>query len=609
MGKSSLMNMIGNNLEAFGFRIVRFNAWHHQNEKNLLAALLENIRLQAIPHLFAPGGLLFRVRLFLIRTRRAWLWTLVLTLLASFWAGYLWSDPDRMNALWHTVSTDGTFVVERVMSTLSSDPKGPAATPAPGPVTNDMVAEIMPSQPVTHRSPAALLFLSLLLGVYKLRDLLQAFGVKPSALMATASGKFSIKTFEAEIGFRKHFSDEFADVTQALSPRTMVILIDDLDRCHPEHVLEILEALNFLSSCGECFLILGMAMDKVERCVAWSFRNVAGDLVDPGEEDGPETARDRRLTLAREYLEKLINIQVPVPQPDEARYRRLLHGEEDHTSAGASTGTFKLFLRGLTRLERYQGLIRRWSLVPFIFLLFASGFYHSGRLFSPDPMVVGSQRLPAVTTPDASGTPSTASDVTEPSKRNDRERPEVQAGGFTSFATAESDSVSTWWLYGTLLALVLLGIWRLALLAGVVIRDSPMFKHALTVWQPLVTLKRTTPRALKQFLNLVRYHAMFQGDHQDHPSMWQKLFSQERQGPGVIIPESILVALTALEICCPESFQHIPDHDDDQAFLASLEPPIAALCGEALNQSRVSFEELKKYLPHFKDRTPGIRFT
>jgi predicted KAP-like P-loop ATPase len=44
-GKSSLMNLLRTDLRERGFRPVWFNAWHYQKEENLLASLLQNVRL------------------------------------------------------------------------------------------------------------------------------------------------------------------------------------------------------------------------------------------------------------------------------------------------------------------------------------------------------------------------------------------------------------------------------------------------------------------------------------------------------------------------------------------------------------------------------------
>ncbi len=47
-GKSSLINLVRQDLEDRGIRPVWFNAWHHQKEDSLLAALLTIIRSEAV---------------------------------------------------------------------------------------------------------------------------------------------------------------------------------------------------------------------------------------------------------------------------------------------------------------------------------------------------------------------------------------------------------------------------------------------------------------------------------------------------------------------------------------------------------------------------------
>src|SRR5690349_4762367 len=66
-GKSSLMNLLRADLRSYKFRPVWFNAWHHQKEEHMLASLLENIKLQAVPRWWTNRGLVFRARLLKIR--------------------------------------------------------------------------------------------------------------------------------------------------------------------------------------------------------------------------------------------------------------------------------------------------------------------------------------------------------------------------------------------------------------------------------------------------------------------------------------------------------------------------------------------------------------
>ncbi|ORU95093.1 MAG: hypothetical protein A6F70_10710 [Cycloclasticus sp. symbiont of Bathymodiolus heckerae] len=87
-GKSSLMNLLYQDLQDNGFSTVWFNAWHHQKSEQLLATLFANIRQQAIPGWFSfsglrPIGLLFRLRLLLRRSRQHWFIFLLLACMIS----------------------------------------------------------------------------------------------------------------------------------------------------------------------------------------------------------------------------------------------------------------------------------------------------------------------------------------------------------------------------------------------------------------------------------------------------------------------------------------------------------------------------------------------
>lgn len=162
----------------------------------------------------------------------------------------------------------------------------------------------------------------------------KGFGVDPASLLARTAARSRVSDLKALTGFRERFAAEFRDVTTALKPRTMLILIDDLDRCKPERVLEVLEAINFLVSPGDCFVVLGMARERVVRCVGLGFKDVAEALLDPSPEEAAagtkrrDKAREKQREFAQQYLEKLINIEIPVPTPTSEQSRQLLRGLE-----------------------------------------------------------------------------------------------------------------------------------------------------------------------------------------------------------------------------------------------------------------------------------------
>ena len=87
-GKSSLMNLLCTDLKRYGLPTVWFNAWHHQNEQSILAALLESIRKQAIPRFFSLSGIAFRSRLLFMRFKSYVWWALLAVIASVFFFGY-----------------------------------------------------------------------------------------------------------------------------------------------------------------------------------------------------------------------------------------------------------------------------------------------------------------------------------------------------------------------------------------------------------------------------------------------------------------------------------------------------------------------------------------
>src|SRR6185295_1489850 len=141
----------------------------------------------------------------------------------------------------------------------------------------------------------------------------------------------------------------------------LVIFIDDLDRCKPDQVLEVLEAVNFLVESGDCVVVLGIDRERVTGCVAIGFKEVAsmlataekgeaadlepaprrpaasmlrlareGDEEEKAAAEVPEPAppvkseSDYQLDYARHYLEKLINMEIPIPPANPDRIGSVL---------------------------------------------------------------------------------------------------------------------------------------------------------------------------------------------------------------------------------------------------------------------------------------------
>ena len=289
-GKSSLMNLLQRDLERWGFRPVWFNAWHHQKEEHLLPSLLQSIRAQAAPSLWRPEGWRFRLRLLSLRGWRHWVPSALAvsvfsaSLAAFILQGGLPGSPHGISGVFQNIYQN----IQKIGTTLT-------------------------------------VIVSSITLLTMLAKALKAFGVNPARLLASS------RDLNAKTHFRRRFAAEFKDVTEALGPRRMLIFIDDLDRCQPENVLDVLEGVNFLVSSGDCYVVMGLSRNQVEACVGLGFKEIAEEMEafegKPSETSaGDQRARERRIDYARQYLRKLINIEIPVPTVSGEQAQQLLTG-------------------------------------------------------------------------------------------------------------------------------------------------------------------------------------------------------------------------------------------------------------------------------------------
>lgn len=95
----------------------------------------------------------------------------------------------------------------------------------------------------------------------------------------------------------RDFHEEFRELVEGLDAQ-VVVLVDDLDRCHPEQVLDVLQAIRlFLSVPGTAFVL---ATD--ERVVRDAVRIRY-----------PQAAMASETDLPQEYLEKIIQVPLRIP--------------------------------------------------------------------------------------------------------------------------------------------------------------------------------------------------------------------------------------------------------------------------------------------------------
>jgi photosystem II stability/assembly factor-like uncharacterized protein len=548
-GKSSLMNLLRVDLRTYNFRPVWFNAWHHQKEEHMLASLLENIKRQAVPRWWTSRGILFRARLLKIRGWRHWgpllLLLFIVYVLAVYHAHQHGSDAGFVNFF--------KLITDSITNPTKSETASRLVTLIP------LIAGVATFIGAAWRGCTA-------------------FGVKPASLLAGVTRGVSVRTLEAATSFRQKFAVEFSDVTRALGSRSLLIFIDDLDRCRPENVLETLEAVNFLTTSGECFVVMGMAREYVERCVGRAFKDIAEEMIDdlPASElpgNNSDQSKEKRIEFARQYLDKLINIEVPVPTVKEEQSMNLLLAGSINEPAPVP----QTFWRGAT--DSSLNLARRyWRVLPALIVLTALGFggYYLALSLVPieseTPIVAQAVSTPSPTpiltpTPTPTASPLRAIATASPSLTptpiptpdTSKQRAEVIVAGSTRFSRYVLPILG-------LLGLLWLGVQVLTRRPEAIVKDSPRFVEALKIWYPVIfSPKYSTPRSTKRFMNRVRYLAM----RQRHPRSggrpsWLELIRFPKNGnqPVVdeaaspsVMPDEALVALAAMEQFDPRSLQ------------------------------------------------------
>ena len=253
-GKSSLMSMVQRNVSDAGFPCVWFNAWHHQRETHLFAALMETIRC-GVEQWSSGPYIAFRLRVALTRI-----------------------GQERFRF--------AVFIVMLLVLVIGAA----------------LALVSLVEEEYSKSIRLALSFLATYPVVRGYRFFGRVFGV------ASIRGAFKLTRFRDQLGFRHEFGMAFGQVCEAFGNRRLVIVVDDLDRCRPEQVVTILEAVNFLTSSGECVVLLGMDESRVKQAVSLYSSEVA---VAATSSDG--NGKDARQRYAERYLEKLIGLRIPVP--------------------------------------------------------------------------------------------------------------------------------------------------------------------------------------------------------------------------------------------------------------------------------------------------------
>lgn len=107
------------------------------------------------------------------------------------------------------------------------------------------------------------------------------------------------------------FQKEFAALLKDATIDTLVVLIDDLDRCSPERIVENLEAVKLFLSVKNTAFVIGADRRIVEHAIRSRYARPASDGTDDARRASALEAEDR---LVRDYLEKLVQVPYTIPR-------------------------------------------------------------------------------------------------------------------------------------------------------------------------------------------------------------------------------------------------------------------------------------------------------
>lgn len=517
-GKSSVMQLLRSDLLESGYRPIWWNAWHYQDENTALASAMEHIRSQGIPFFFSFANL--RMRLRLLNRRLLNPAGVFLIILFSAIATIAW-----------LVLVEGHGGIQRGWEK----------------------AEDMKDWGERFAYLLGVFGLFGIAGLVKTMRPFSGASKSVSGLIGKLSAAVQIKSLPYDAGVRYKFSREFGDLSEALEPSRMVMIIDDLDRCHPDRVVNVLETVNFLVTAGRCIVILGMDLDRVLSSLAVAFDKVAkaAPSAAGSNAEGPAgSGVQAGHAYAMAYIRKMINLEVNVPTQGLDIYRLLFTAADPARSPGTSAPKHRFsfvlawsqllqslndltnslmkwvrrapyrlrrdgaeFLRQQEAALRTGNLWRSALLFTRIVVLILLGWFCGNQITNyadnAFPAELSRRTLAAVAA--SRDLPSDAQQVSfdrraSPTAAAFRPNAEGLLEATTIMPGNPGSHEMTGLAVGLFAVAVLFGLWR-TYFAGPV-RDSRAFERAMRHWGQPISQHLGTPREMKRFLNRVRFAAL-----------------------------------------------------------------------------------------------------
>jgi len=119
--------------------------------------------------------------------------------------------------------------------------------------------------------------------------------------------------YEDKSGYLAHVESDIRDVLKlasVTSKQPLVVFVDDLDRCAPNKVAEVVEAIN-LFLCGDypnCIFVLGMEPGMVAAALEVANKDVIEKALEMG-------VADRTAPVGWRFMEKIVQLPIMIPPP------------------------------------------------------------------------------------------------------------------------------------------------------------------------------------------------------------------------------------------------------------------------------------------------------
>jgi hypothetical protein len=144
----------------------------------------------------------------------------------------------------------------------------------------------------------------------------------------------------------RKFRDDFEELLKKSQIDKLVILIDDLDRCLPDRIIDNLEAIKLFLNVKNTAFVIGADPRIVRHAIEYRYKDKVVDT-------NTENTNDR---IVNDYLEKLIQIPYSLPKLSDSEvetYITLLFCENDLASPDDFNGVLEAFKKFRVE-ERYS---------------------------------------------------------------------------------------------------------------------------------------------------------------------------------------------------------------------------------------------------------------